>query len=110
MAFTGAHNIHVSDSIFNEVGGNQYNFQTTNIQVTSSPHLAQAFSAARLISSMVTHVEIDREQLKDLSQFVDTLLWGLNAEYAANRLLEFTTSEALEKLNECAHSFITDDH
>jgi hypothetical protein len=100
MAFSGAHNIHVSDSIFNEVGGNQYNFQTTNIQVTSSSHLAQAFSAARLISSMVTHVEIDREQLKDLSQSIDTLLRELNAKCAANRLLDSTTSEVLEKLNE----------
>lgn len=99
-AFTGAHHANASDATFNDVGQNQYNLHTTNIQISSSARLAQAFSSAQLISSMVSHVEMEREQMKVLANSVNTLLRTLDAEYSAGRLIETTTSAALDGLNE----------
>lgn len=96
MAFTGAHHANLLDPTFNDIGQNQYNVQITNI---SSPHISRAFSAAQVISSMVAHVEIDREQLKALSSCINTLLRTISREYSAGRLLESTVSAALEELN-----------
>lgn len=99
MAFTGTQHANVQDATFNDVGRNQYIFQTTNIQLPSSPQLEQAFSSARLISSAVPHIDMSREQMTALSMSINTLLLTLDAEFSVGRLLETRTAAALGDLN-----------
>jgi hypothetical protein len=92
MAFSGAHNLDVSQGVFNDVGQNQYNC------IFHLAPLESAFSAANGISSLVQQVESSKEQLQVLAASISTLLRILDAEYCAGRLSETKTSLALERL------------
>jgi hypothetical protein len=99
MALAGSNNTHAPNATFNDVAQNQYNFQTTNIQLALPAILGQAVSSAKFIASTIPHININQEQIKALSFSISTLLRALDAEYSAGRLLHSFTSAALDKLN-----------
>jgi len=91
----GASDTDASKSTFNDVRQNQYN--VGHVQLVS-PCLAGASSVANFISSLVP-VQASREQIRALSNSIDTLLKALDTEYFVGRLLEAHTSVALKNLS-----------
>jgi hypothetical protein len=70
------------------------------------PYLGHAFSVLRFIWSSIQQVRASKQQLEGLALSIAQLLWTLDREYCAGRLLHVATSKPIVDLSRCVRSAV----